>query len=154
MTSDAIRRLWIPGLAHAGPWECYIGEPWECYIGDQSEKPGRCRSTTRGLAHAGPWNASCYTQRARCRARPPSSLRRCHERALLRKTRNARSIPKRGKFFTRRGVTLQSSMHNGDWTSRGGDPSAVPVAHAECVPCKAEERREASRAVTRFFRIV
>ena len=36
----------------------------------------------------------------------------------------------------------------------GGDLSAVPVAHAECVPCKAEERREASRAVRHFFRIV
>ena len=39
-------------------------------------------------------------QRARCRARPPSSLRRCHERSLLRKT-IARSILQRCKFFAR-----------------------------------------------------
>ena len=39
-------------------------------------------------------------QRARCRARPPSSPRRCHERSLLRKT-NARSILQRCKIFAR-----------------------------------------------------
>jgi hypothetical protein len=35
----------------------------------------------------------------------------------------------------------------------GGDPSAVPVAHAECVPCKngAEERPEASRTALAIF---
>ena len=39
-------------------------------------------------------------QRARCRARPPSSPRRYHERSLLCKT-NARSILQRCKIFAR-----------------------------------------------------
>ena len=48
-------------------------------------------------------------QRARCRVRPPSSPRRCHERSLLRKT-NARSILQRCKFFAR---GLRPALHSG-----------------------------------------
>ena len=55
-------------------------------------------------------------QRARCRALPPSSPRRCHERSLLRKT-NARSILQRCKFFARgfqwgpEATRLRSRLH-------------------------------------------
>jgi hypothetical protein len=55
-------------------------------------------------------------QRARCRARPPSSPRRCHERSLLCKT-NARSILQRCKIFARglqwgpEATRLRSRLH-------------------------------------------
>ena len=81
-------------------------------------------------------------QRARCRARPPSSPRRYHERSLLCKT-NARSILQRCKIFAR-------GLQWGPEATRLRSRFAV-AHHAECVPCRAEERREASRALRRFF---
>ena len=54
---------------------------------------------------------------------------------------------------TRHSSAVQA-FRTGSSTGTGGDLSAVPVAHAECIPCEADIRREASRAVRQFFRIV
>ena len=87
--------------------------------------------------------------RARCCARPPSSPRRCHERSLLCKT-NARSIL---DFFSARCQRCKNfAPRTGSSMGTGGDPSAVPVAHAEYVPGHAKPRNGARlRAALAIF---
>ena len=78
-------------------------------------------------------------QRARRRALPPTLPRRGCER----------SIPAHAEG-TRHSSAVQA-FRMGPSVGTGGDPCAVLNAHAGSVPCKAEERREASRSVSHFF---
>ena len=68
-----------------------------------------------------------------------------------------------GRLRTKRSVAQnECTQHSsavrdfcmGPSTGTGTDLPPVPVAHAGCVPCDAEARREASGAVREFFRIV
>ena len=61
---------------------------------------------------------------------------------LLRKPK-ARTVRQRFNGF---------GIRTGSSTGTGGDLSAVPVAHAECVPCEADMRREPSRPLSSYFR--
>ena len=83
------------------------------------------------------------SQRAQWRARIPSLPRCCHERSLLCKTKE------RAAFFSRASFSHGSTVFNIGDRRR---PVCGPVAHAECVPWRAEERREASRALSHLYR--
>ena len=99
-----------------------------------------CSCSRTYLGHqASPANTKGVSPRS---VRPPSSLRRCCTALVPAQTECTHSS------------SAVQAFRTGSSMGTGGDPSAVPVAHAECVPCKAEERRVASHAVRRFFRIV